>query len=127
MKTNMVSGFEIPVIDMDRAKIFYESVFGISIKVEKFGDTQMGWFPMTKDPEAKGASGSLVKNPSFYRPSADGTLVYFSSPGIDYELSKVEEAGGVLLQEKTMISEDIGYMALFMDPEGNRIALHSTE
>lgn len=123
----MVGWFEIPVLDMNRAKTFYEAVFGIKIQVEQFGETKMGWFPSSHDPEARGASGSLVQNPLFYKPSANGTLVYFSSPGIDYEMRKVEEAGGVLLQEKTLIREDIGYMALFLDTEGNRIALHSRE
>ncbi len=127
MKTNMVGWFEIPVSDIKRAKTFYELVFGIKIKVEQFGDTLMGWFPSSKDTEAKGASGALVQNGKYYKPSSNGTLVYFSSPEISYELTNVEEAGGVILQEKTLIKEDIGYMAIFLDSEGNRIALHSKE
>jgi predicted enzyme related to lactoylglutathione lyase len=106
-------------------KIFYEKVFDIKIHIEQFGDTLMGWFPFPKDPEAKGAGGSLVHNTEFYKPSSNGTLVYFSSLEINDELSRVEEAGGNLVQEKTLISEDIGYMAIFIDTEGNRIALHS--
>lgn len=127
MKANMVGWFEIPVSDMDRAKIFYETVFDIKIQVEQFGDTKMGWFPFAENPEARGAGGSLVQNEQFYKPMANGTLVYFSSPEITYEMRKVEEAGGVVLQEKTLIREDIGYMSLFLDSEGNRIALHSRE
>lgn len=125
MNTNMVGWFEIPVTIMSRAKTFYETVFGINIKEEQFEDTLMGWFPTSKDPNAKGASGSLVQNKKYYKPEANGTLIYFSSPEITYELGKVEKAGGVILQDKTMISEDIGFMALFLDSEGNRIALHS--
>lgn len=127
MKTNMVGWFEIPVSNMDRAKLFYETVFDIKIQIEQFGDTKMGWFPFAEDPEARGAGGALVQNEQFYKPMANGTLIYFSSPEITYELVKVEEAGGVILQEKTLIREDIGYMALFLDSEGNRIALHSKE
>jgi len=127
MDTNMVGWFEIPVLDMKRAKAFYEIVFNVKIHVEQFGDTLMGWFPFPKDPEAKGAGGSLVQNPVLFKPSADGTLVYFSSLEINDELSRLENAGGVLLQEKTLISEEIGYMAMFLDTEGNRIALHSRE
>lgn len=127
MKTNMVGWFEIPVSNMERAKKFYEKVFDIKIQIEQFGETMMGWFPFPKDPEAKGAGGSLVLNEQFYKPIANGTLVYFSSPEITYELRKVEEAGGVILQEKTLIREDIGFMALVLDSEGNRIALHSKE
>jgi len=127
MKANMVGWFEIPVVNMQRAKKFYEKVFDIKVQVQDFEGTKMGWFPFSEDPEAKGAPGSLVQNEKYYKPSSNGTLVYFSSPDITFELSKVEEAGGVILQEKTMIKEDIGYMALFLDSEGNRIALHSKE
>lgn len=127
MKTNMVGWFEIPVSNMGRAKKFYEKVFEIKIQTDLFGDTQMGFFPLHENPEATGAGGALVMNDQFYKPMANGTLVYFSSPEITFELSRVEEAGGVVLQEKTLIREDIGYMALVLDSEGNRIALHSRE
>jgi len=123
----MVGWFEIPVSNMERAKKFYEKVFDIKIQIEQFGETVMGWFPFPEDQEAGGAGGSLVQNEQFYKPMANGTLVYFSSPEITFELRKVEEAGGVVLQEKTLIREDIGYMALVLDSEGNRIALHSRE
>lgn len=125
MEANMVGWFEIPVSDMKRARVFYEKVFGIRIMVEQFGDTLMGWFPFTQNLEAKGAGGALVQNKKFYKPSSDGTLVYFSSPEINEELQRVKDSGGQLLQEKTLIRDDIGYMALFLDTEGNRIALHS--
>ena len=125
MKANMVGWFEIPVSDMDRARKFYEEVFGIAIHIERFGDTKMGWFPFAENSEAGGAAGSLVYNPKHYHPSADGTLIYFSSAEIDRELQRVESSGGRILQKKTLIRQDIGYMALFLDSEGNRIALHS--
>ena len=125
MKANMVGWFEIPVKDMERAKKFYELVFGISIKVVDMGNLTMGWFPFAEDPEARGSGGSLVKNDEFYKPSSNGVLIYFSSSDILTELNKVENAGGKTLQEKTLISDEIGYMALFLDTEGNRIALHS--
>ena len=121
----MCGWFEIPVSDMDRARKFYEEVFEIKIHIEDFGKTRMGWFPFAEDPEARGASGSLVYNPDFYKPSSKGVLIYFSSADLALELGRVEEAGGTVLREKTLIREDIGYMGLFTDSEGNRIALHS--
>lgn len=127
MKANMIGWFEIPVSDMKRAKSFYENVFDTKLQVEQFGDTKMGWFPFPENPDAKGAGGSLVQNEKFYKPSSNGTLIYFSTLEINVELKRVEKAGGVILQEKTLIREDIGYMALFLDSEGNRIALHSRE
>jgi uncharacterized protein len=40
-------------------------------------------------------------------------------------LDKVEAAGGKIVVPKTEISPEHGYMAVFLDTEGNRIALHS--
>lgn len=122
MKANMVAWFEISVIDMDRAKTFYEAVFNIKINVQDFGGVMMGFFPSEKD--APGAMGSLIKEES-YIPSHEGTLIYFSSDDLQIELDKVENAGGKILQEKTLISPDHGYMGVFQDSEGNRIALYT--
>jgi predicted enzyme related to lactoylglutathione lyase len=124
MEKNMVGWIEIPVTDMQRAKAFYEVVFEVDIQVHQMGELQMGWFPFA--PGKEGASGSLVKHPDFYRPSdSDGPVVYFSCDDVQEKLDRVEAAGGGIIQPKTQITEDIGYMGLFRDSEGNRIALHS--
>ncbi|WP_421824773.1 VOC family protein [Flagellimonas oceanensis] len=126
MEYNMVGWFEIPVADMDRAKKFYDAVFQIDIKLQDFGGTKMGWFPA--DHGKPGASGSLIKNKDWYQPSErDGVLVYFNSMDVQEELDRIELNGGKIVQEKTQISPDIGYMAVFLDTEGNRIALHSRQ
>jgi len=126
LKRNVVGWFEIPVADMERAIKFYESVFDFKIQRENLGKLDMAWFPFADVP---GAPGSLVYNKNFYKPSADGVLIYFTSQSGDLnnELIKVEPAGGKVLMQKKLIAEDIGYMALFTDSEGNRIALHSRE
>jgi predicted enzyme related to lactoylglutathione lyase len=61
-----------------------------------------------------------------YKPSTEGTLVYLNG-GKDLEttLSKVEAAGGKIFVPKTQISPEMGYFAVFMDSEGNKMALHS--
>ncbi len=123
MKTVTVGWFEIPATDMDRAIAFYNKVFEIEINKQNFGGTEMGWFPF--DGEAKGASGTLIKSEGNYKPSTDGVLVYFSSIDVNKELAGIEKAGGTILQGKTQISENHGYMAVFLDSEGNRVALHS--
>jgi len=46
---------------------------------------------------------------------------------VQNELDRIEAAGGKIYQEKTMISEEHGYMGVFIDTEGNRVALHSTK
>jgi predicted enzyme related to lactoylglutathione lyase len=118
----MISWFEIAVNDMPRAKKFYEDVFDIKIQVMDFGGTLMGWFPNTDG--SRGTSGSLVQN-SNYTPSKAGSLVYFKSSNIQVELDRIKITGGEIVQQKTKISEEYGFMAVFIDSEGNRVALHS--
>lgn len=119
----MVVWFEIPVSDMDRAKAFYEEVFQVDINVVNFGGLLMGWFP-DRGQDKHGATGTLIKQES-YIPSQEGTLVYFGSDDLQNELSRVEAAGGNIYQPKTQISPEHGYMGVFIDTEGNRVALHS--
>ncbi|XLS27862.1 VOC family protein [Flavobacteriaceae bacterium M23B6Z8] len=123
MDHNMVGWFEIPVTDMERVRKFYETVFNISLQVQDFGGTLMGWFPFANG--KTGSSGSLIQNEAYTPSKSEGVLIYFSSVDVSNELTRIPEAGGTVLQSKTLISEDIGYMALFLDTEGNRIALHS--
>ena len=125
MKKNAVGWFEIPVANMDRAIKFYETVLGIKLSRNTMGPLDMALFPM--DEEAIGSSGSLVHHTEFYKPSRDGVLIYLSSMSNDIsdELSRVEGAGGEILIPRRQISEDVGFMAVCIDTEGNRIAFHS--
>jgi uncharacterized protein len=125
MEHNMIGWFEIPVNDMDRAKSFYDAVFNINIQVQDFGGVLMGWFPFAEG--KSGASGSLIKHEVYQPSDFQGVLIYFSSSDVRNELGRVEAAGGKVVQPKTQISPDIGYMALFIDTEGNRMALHSRQ
>ncbi len=44
---------------------------------------------------------------------------------IDFVIQRVEEAGGLVVEPKTIISRSLGYYATFEDLEGNYIYLHS--
>ena len=125
MEKKVVGWFEIPVEDMDRAVKFYSTVFGYDMQRNPVGPLDMALF-MSID-EGIGAAGALVKHPDFYKPSQEGTLVYFiaKSGDLSNELAKVEAAGGKIFVPKTPISEEVGYMAVFYDTEGNRVAMHS--
>jgi len=128
MKNNVVGWFEIPVAEMDRAIKFYEMVFEFKIDRQKMDSIEMGWFPW--EDQGLGAGGSLVNaGNDFYMPSSEGTIVYFTahSGDLQNELSRVIPAGGQILVEKRLIGEGFGYMAVVLDTEGNRIALHSKE
>lgn len=128
MDTNLVCWFQIPVNDMDRAVKFYELVFNIKIKVQNFGEELAGWFPVSENKSAPNAGGQLIYNPTYYKPNPNGTLIYFASQtnNVNDELSRIEAAGGKVIVEKMKITEEIGFMGAFIDTEGNRIALHST-
>ena len=119
----MIGWFEIPVTDMDRAKVFYETVFDITISVHDLDGLIMGWF--SNAPGKKGASGSLVQQSMYIPSTTEGPLLYFTCEDLTKELSRVEGASGTILKQKTEIGGGYGFMALIKDTEGNRIALHS--
>ncbi|MDB5226869.1 MAG: hypothetical protein JWN78_1062 [Bacteroidota bacterium] len=122
-KVNILNWFEISVTDIDRAKKFYETIFGIKMEQTEQMGMKMAFFPM-ENMSGK-LSGGLVQGP-MHKPSADGTKVYFNgNPDLQTALDKVEGAGGKITMPKTKISDDIGYMAFFTDTEGNGVAMHS--
>lgn len=121
---NHLNWFEISVLDFERAKRFYESLFQITMEVQQLGPVLMAYFPVV-DQAAGKLIGALAKS-SEHRPSADGVMIYLNAnPDLQLVIDRVVGAGGKVLQPKTHISADIGYMALFLDSEGNRVALHS--
>jgi uncharacterized protein len=121
MKRNWTNWFEIPVADLQRAVAFYETIFNTKIDILDLGGLKMGIFPRKE-------VGCALCQHEAYQPSSSGVLVYLdASPDLDIVLQKVESAGGKILKPKTMIAPGLGYMALFTDTEGNRLALNSTE
>lgn len=121
-----ISWFEIPTNDLNRATTFYETIFGISFFPLDMPNIQMRMFPV--DDMVNSVGGALVYSGSFHLPSeTHGPLVYLNAdPDLQLVLDRVEAAGGKILVPKTEISADYGFMAVFIDTEGNRIALHSS-
>jgi uncharacterized protein len=125
MKTtdNALNWFEISVTDFLRAKKFYETIFDIKMNVSDFPMMKMASF-IADDMTGK-VSGALVQS-DMHKPSVDGALIYLNgNPDLEIALGKVSVAGGKVLLPKTFVNENVGYMALFLDTEGNRVALHS--
>ena len=122
-KENSLNWFEISVVDIKRAKKFYETIFGIEMQQQEMMGMQMAFFPY-EDMNLK-VSGGLVQGP-MHKPSADGAKIYLNgNPDLNNALAKVEKAGGKVTIPKTKISDEIGHMAFFIDTEGNTVALHS--
>lgn len=122
---NAISWFEIPATDIDRAQKFYESIFLIKMNAIDLPNIKMRMFPL--DDPMKGVGGTIIDSGGFHKPSAtEGPLIYLNgNPDVQIVLGRVEAAGGKITVPKTQISEEYGYMAVFLDTEGNRIALHS--
>jgi len=120
---NALNWFEIAVTDIARAKKFYETVFDIEMYQMEINGMQMAFFPM--DSMSDKVGGGLVQH-EMYKPSTDGAVIYLNgNPDLAQALGKVEGAGGRIVMPKTLINEEIGYMAFFIDTEENKVALHS--
>jgi predicted enzyme related to lactoylglutathione lyase len=122
-KENTLNWFEISAADINRAKKFYETVFGIKMETQNMMGMEMAFFPYEMG--SGKLSGCLCQSP-MHKPSQDGVKIYFNGdPDLSVALSNVEKAGGKVTMPKTKISDDVGYMAFFTDTEGNSVGLHS--
>jgi hypothetical protein len=123
MSQHAISWFEIPTTNLERAQKFYETIFGFEMVAMDMPNLPMRMFPVT---DFTFISGALTYAPDFYQPQPNGSLIYLNAnPDLQLVLDRIEEAGGKILVPKTEISPDIGFMAVFLDSEGNRVALHS--
>lgn len=114
-----VSWFEIPAYDILRATAFYKAIYLIEMDVVYNGDFAMAYFPARK-----GIGGALIAGPGCF-PCDTGVLIYLNAGNdLDGILGRVEPSGGRVIMARTLISDAGGYFALFIDSEGNRIALH---
>jgi uncharacterized protein len=123
---NAISWFEIPATDLDRTQKFYETILGIKMIPMEMGHFKMRMFPIDNPMEGIGGALVLITD-NFYKNSAtDGVLIYLNgNPDVQTVLDKIEKAGGKIVVPKTEIGPEYGHMAVFTDPEGNRIGLHS--
>lgn len=124
--SNALNWFEIPATNITRAKKFYENIF--SIKMDDL--PEMMGMKMVSFPSEMGngkASGGLVES-QMHKPSVDGAVVYLNAnPSIQTVIDRIEKSGGKVVMPKTQISPEIGYMAFFVDTEGNKVGLHAQE
>lgn len=117
-----VSWFEIPAIDFQQAVDFYNQIFGIQMTENSTKIHQMAFFPVTS-----GIGGAVIKGPGSI-PSDKGPLIYLNGgKDLNNVLNKVEKAGGRIIMPKTLISKEDGFFAIFIDSQGNKLALHSND
>lgn len=117
---NYVSWFEIPAYNHFRSMAFYNYIYQIEMKYVELNGFSMAFFPADK-----GIGGAIVTGPGCV-PSEIGPLIYLNAGhDLNNVLSRVNEAGGRVVMGKTFLGDNAGYFALFIDSEGNRLALHS--
>ena len=119
--SNSINWFAIPTDDLSRAVKFYNTIFGFEMHEMTMAGSELAFFPS----EQGAVSGHLFKAEPF-KPSDKGPLLYLNG-GDDLQpiLDRVESAGGKVVANKRQITPEIGYVAEFIDTEGNKVALHS--
>ncbi len=116
-----INWFEIPAKNFERAKAFYENVLGVKLMMP-FEGMKYAIFPSNMQNNEVG--GGLVEEKG-QEPSQTGTLVYLNGgEDLSVPLARVEGAGGKIILPKTSLGGN-GFMAQFLDTEGNRVAFHS--
>ena len=118
---NFINWFEIPATNFERAVSFYMAILSIDIKKTEMFGTHMGFFPS----DGKNVSGAIVQGDN-YEPSSIGILAYLNG-GDDLQkvLDRIESNKGKIIVPKTQISPEMGFFGMFIDSEGNKMAIHS--
>jgi predicted enzyme related to lactoylglutathione lyase len=122
--TNSLNWFEIPVTDLARATKFYETVFDLKLALMEMPGMSSAMFPMA--PASGKVNGCLSKS-AMHEPAKSGCVIYLNAnPDLATPLANVTKAGGTVDMPKTSIGPN-GFMAFFIDTEGNRVGMHSNK
>jgi len=119
---NLISIVEIPVTDFSRAVTFYQAILGFKIEEMEMDGVKMGVLPNNGE-----TVNVVLAKGKDYQPTANGAILYLNA-GDDLKsvADKIEQNGGKVIVAKTEISPEMGFFALFIDTEGNKLGLHST-
>jgi hypothetical protein len=103
--------FEIPADDVERAKRFYQGLFDWKIEPVEGGYNLI----TVGEP---GPNGGMMKRMA----PGQGITVYINVESVDDYSKKVQSLGGTVIVPKMAVST-MGYFAVFMDTEGNALAI----
>ncbi len=127
--SNRVAHFEIHADDLERAKHFYQTVFGWDFQEWKGGDQEY-WMIMTADKDSKeaGINGGLLQRLADCKPPEKGQAVtgYVCTIVVDdYDeaAKKILEAGGVEALPKYDLA-GMAWQGYYLDTEKNVFGIH---
>jgi hypothetical protein len=104
--------FEIPVDELERAKKFYQDIFGWQIT-----DTGQQGYHLIQTGEGELGGGMMKRVVPEQRP-----VLYILVGSVDEYSKKIEQAGGIIVVPK-MAVPTMGYFAQAFDTEGNVFAI----
>ena len=115
-----INWFEIPVVDLDRAQRFYQTILEKQLKRETFAGMPMAVFEYSN-----GCVGGALVKMKGREPSVHGGLGYLDcGQALEAVLARVPSAGGKVVVPLTDIGAP-GFIAIIVDSEGNSVGLHS--
>jgi uncharacterized protein len=109
-----ITHIDIPVQDMQRARAFYQTLFGWQI--EEIPGYE--GYPMWQAPNRVSGGGLAPRSEGFTQPRS-----YVEVDSIEETLAKATENGGTVLMERQPISET-SWWAILQDPDGNVVGLY---
>ena len=112
-----VNHVEIPILDLEEAKSFYDTVFHWDMDI-----TSMPDYGLVDDGTWVSLGFFLVK-----AIPPHGVNVVIEAEDIEAVLRIIEENGGSIVRGKYQIAPDIGYAADFLDVFGNQLSLFSRQ
>ena len=115
--------FEIPAVDVEKLKGFYEQLFGWKFIYSPIPGMEY-WLIHTVPtdeqgmPERPGLNGGMYEKENEMQKPTN----WISVEDVDLYLEKLVELGGTVIVEKIQIP-GVGWTAMGHDPEGNQVAM----
>jgi len=112
-----VAFFEIISPDQERAQKFYAELFGWQVNA----DPAMGGYALVDTGAGQGAVGGGIGASA--GPGETGVKIYMRVDDLETYLSRAEQLGGTRVMPPMELPGDFGTIAVFADPDGNRVGL----
>jgi uncharacterized protein len=112
--------FDIPVLDIQRARAFYENVLQVKLNEQSDAGDPILIFPHPQE----SIGGALIRRAE-RQPATGGTMVYLRVEGaVSAAEDRVSQAGGAVIVPKMRIPNVPGEIFVMKDTEGNTIGVH---